>query len=350
MNLFFKLLKSVFNIQKFNSTNALYHRQAKALLAEFNVDYSLSGDDNLPHNVLLKMQWYMAEFIYSAEMLNDLLGQKSTDKEQRTYLLSGAVVAICDLIIDDLNLTSQEIENLKRPSKDKIYERDIFKLYQSLYHAFFDNLGAKKSLTLHYYELLYDAQIRSKKQFDSSISKSEVDEICIEKGGYSLLYIRALLNEEFYPDEEKTWFEIGGYIQFCNDAQDLHKDLLNKLRTFGSCRSSLEEIAIDLDQQKVVAFSLLKSSPYQKQAKDFLLFTLHSMGIGILAKLHQYHLLCNKQYSSSTLASKTKSEVRPMLRPIKLIPYWFPRILKYQYQKVNQPFNFKFNLQNAKSN
>ena len=113
MNLFFKLLKSVFNIQKFNSTNALYHRQAKALLAEFNVDYSLSGDDNLPHNVLLKMQWYMAEFIYSAEMLNDLLGQKSTDKEQRTYLLSGAVVAICDLIIDDLNLTSQEIENLK---------------------------------------------------------------------------------------------------------------------------------------------------------------------------------------------------------------------------------------------
>lgn len=340
MNLFFKLIKSVLNIQKFNHTNALYHRQAKVLLTEFTANYQLAKDKNLPHNLLLKIQWYMAEFIYSAEMLNALIGKKSSIEEQRSYLLSGAVVAICDLIIDDLNLSSAEIHDLKNPTKDKKYDRDIFKLYQSLYHSFFNALGEKKSLCLHYYELLYDSQIKSKKQFDPSLLKSEVDHICIEKGGFSLLYIRALLDQDFFENEEKMWFEIGAYIQFCNDAQDLHKDLISKLRTFGSCRSSLEEIATDLDHQKVIAFSLLKNCPYKKKNKDFLLFTLHSMGIGILAKLHQYHLLCNKQYSSAALALKSKSEVRPKLKPIKLVPYWFPRILKYQYEKVNLPFDF----------
>lgn len=128
MNLFSKLIKSVFNIQKFNHTNSKYHHDAKILLRDYTANFDLNKDPQVPFNALSKMQWYMAEFIYSAEMLNEVRGIKSNAAQRRNYLLSGAVVAICDLIIDDLDLELEAIKALKRPSKNSSSERDIFKL------------------------------------------------------------------------------------------------------------------------------------------------------------------------------------------------------------------------------
>lgn len=196
----------------------------------------------------------------------------------------------------------------------------------------------------HYYELLYEAQIESKRQFDPEISNAEVDCICIEKGGYSLLYIRAMLDGEINELEKNTWHQVGGYIQFCNDAQDLHKDLKNKLRTFGTCRNSLSQIANDLDQQRLIAFTLLKQCPFKTSNKDFLLFTLYSMGVGIIAKLYRYHLLCNQNYTAACLAKLPKDKVRRHLQPKKLIAYWLPRVLNYRYQNCTEAYNFNYKL------
>ncbi|MEQ8908678.1 MAG: hypothetical protein RIC95_05770 [Vicingaceae bacterium] len=349
MNLFSKLIKSIFNIQKFNHPNSKYHREAKKLLQEYTAEFDLSKDPKVPFNALSKMQWYMAEFIYSAEMLNEVKGIKSSSSQRRNYLLSGAVVAICDLIIDDLDLELAEIKALKRPSKNSLIERDIFKLYSLLYHTFFDSLGKSAEAVRHYYELLYEAQIESIRQFDPKISKTEVDRICIEKGGYSLLYIRAMLEGEINELEERTWYEVGGYIQFCNDAQDLYKDLKNKLRTFGTCRTNLTQIANDLDQQRMIAFSLLKKCPFKTHNKDFLLFTLYSMGVGIIAKLYRYHLLCKKDFSLETLTTLLKDEVRSQLQAKKLVGYWLPRVINYRYKNCHEAYNFDFKLKNSHS-
>jgi hypothetical protein len=349
MNLFSKLVKSIFNIQKFNHTNSKYHRDARKLLQEYTASFDFSTDPKVPFNALSKMQWYMAEFIYSAEMLNEVMGKKSNSTQQRNHLLSGAVVAICDLIIDDLDLELEEIKSLKRPAKNNSFKRDIFKLYSVLYHTFFESLGKSALIVRQYYELLYEAQIKSKRQFDPKITKSEVDHICIEKGGYSLLYIRAMLEGKIDTLEKNTWYEVGGYIQFCNDAQDLFKDLKNKLSTFGTCRNKLTQIAADLDQQRVVAFTLLKKSPYKTRQKDFLLFTLYSMGVGILAKLYRYHLLCKKDYSPKKLANLPKKKVRTQLQAKKLVGYWFPRVINYRYKICHKPYNFDFKLENNHS-
>ncbi len=349
MNLFSKLIKSVFNIQKFNHTNSKYHREAKKLLQEYTSDFDLSKDPKLPFNALSKMQWYMAEFIYSAEMLNEVMGIKSSPAQRRGYLLSGAVVVICDLIIDDLDLGIAEIRALKRPAKNSSTEGDIFKLYSLLYHTFFDSLGKSAEVVRNYYELLYEAQIESKRQFDPNLSKAEVDQICIKKCGYTLLFIRAMLEGEINELEERTWYEVGGYIQFCNDAQDLHKDLKANMRTFGTCRKSLSQIASDLDQQRVIAFSLLKKCPFETRRKDFLLFTLYSMGIGIIAKLYRYHLLCQKEFSQEKLATLPKAGVQPQLQAKKLVGYWFPRVLNYRYKNCHKSYNFDFRLNNNPS-
>jgi len=342
-----RLIKSVFDLRKFNNVDSSYHREAKGIIDNLTATLNLESAKDFPSNTKLKLQWYMAECIYSCEKFNGLTRQSSTPSQRKSYLLGGALGAMSDFIIDDVELGTEEIKKFKNPLKQDLYSNVVEKLYSILYHSFIKSLEEdNKTRVLEYYQLLFDAQLRSKKQNDQKISREEVDEICKEKGGYSLLFLRALVNGEITDIEEKAWYELGAYIQYCNDAQDLHKDLKNEIKTFATTRAELENIATDLDKQKTIAFSLIKEIPFHKNQKDYFLFTLYIMGIGILAKLHRYLKICDHEFSHERLSMKRKGEVRSQLLLHKLFTYSFPRVIKYEYETVERPYNFNLELKN----
>jgi flagellin-specific chaperone FliS len=342
-----RLVTAVFDLRKFNNVRSPYHRAAKNIIENLTANLDLESAKDIPSNTKLKLQWYMAECLYSCEKFNNLSRQTSTANQRKTYLLAGALGAMCDFIIDDVVLDTAEIMKFKKPLKEDHYSKPVEKLYAIFYHALIKSLEEdKKAMVLGYYQSLFDAQLRSKKQNDQNISREEVDEICKEKGGYSLLFLRALINGKINDVEERALYEVGAYIQYCNDAQDLHKDLMNDVKTFASTRAELEMIASELDKQKTIAFSLLKETHYHEEEKDYFLFTLYIMGIGILAKLHRYLKICNYNFSLEKLSTKSKEEVRSQLFISKLLVYSFPRVLKYNYEAVDKNYNFNLNLTN----
>ncbi|HET8859440.1 hypothetical protein [Marivirga sp.] len=340
-----RLIKSINDISKFINVNSTYHREAKATIDKLTSSYDLESAEAIPLNFKLKLQWYMAECLYSCEKLNSLTDQTSNYKQRQSYLLSGALGAICDFIIDDIEMENEQIKTFKKPETEEKYDNIVDKLYALFYHSFFNSLEESiKARAIQYYELLFDVQVRSKQQFNQNITQQEVDEICKAKCGYSILFLRSLVNGEITEVEKKACYELGGFIQYCNDAQDLHKDLKKGLRTFASTRPNLETIANDIDKQKTIAYSLVKETPYQQKKIDDLLFSLHMMGIGIIAKLYRYHEICNNAYSHENLTMKNKEEIRPQLAIRKLIPYCFPRVIKYNFDTVHKPYNFNLNL------
>jgi hypothetical protein len=335
----FKLIKVIIGINKFNNANSSYHRAANTLLNEIiSPQLFTKASSEMPSNAKSKMRWYMAEFLYTCENIHRLTETHSTIQQKRQYLLSGALGAMCDMAIDDINIQDEKIQLLKRPRPDVEYSDPVEKIYITFYFAFFNSLeeGIKQRCRL-YYELLFDAQVQSKRQLTQNLTQQEVDFICKEKGGYSLLFLRSLVPEELNKQEKEAWYELGAYIQYCNDSQDLHKDLLKKMQTFASVRQNLQKIMGDLESQKFIAFSQIKKTRFKRDKLDYFLLILHVMHVGILAKLHVFSALCDFNFTPAKFLTKSRQEVRTKTNIRSLLGYSFSRVLDYQYETVEAP-------------
>jgi len=333
----FRFFNAVTDINTFNSVKSPYHQKAKQLIEDITAPFDLSNDI-FPSNAALKMQWYMAECVYVCERYNRLLGQSSNAAQLHVYLLSGGLVAMCDMVIDDIDMSSERLSLFRKPKVSDHYHDDVEKLYATFYHTFLLALDEdKRPLAIDYYEKLFDAQVRSKQQFDKAISKEEVDQICKDKCGYSLLFWRALVDGPMKKNEAKAWFELGAFVQYCNDAQDLHKDLNSGIHSFASVRSNLNSIANDLEKQKCKAYEMVKRVPFEERRKDHFLFTMHVMHMAILAKLHAFTKLCNGNYSRESFRSLAKEQVRRKTTSTHFLPFAFKRALRYRYATIEQP-------------
>lgn len=80
---------------------------------------------------------------------------------------------------------------------------------------------------------IHDAQTKSILLMydDSVLTETDLLEICIEKGGTSVLADGYLIKGTLTEDEEKFCFGFGTYLQFVDDIQDLDEDLSGELKT-----------------------------------------------------------------------------------------------------------------------
>ncbi len=151
------------------------------------------------------------------------------------------------------------------------------------------------------------------------------------------LFLRSLTEGEIDETEEKALYEIGAFIQFCNDAQDIHKDTLQKIRTFATTSNSLQEIADNLNKQKFMSVTLFKNTNYELKRKNDFLIQIHIMHLALLAKLKKYHEITAPGFSFEKFSSKTKEELKPASAPLYLFKFIFRRSLNYSYENAHLP-------------
>jgi hypothetical protein len=145
---------------------------------------------------------------------------------------------------------------------------------------------------------------------------------------------------EIGETENNAWMELGAFIQFCNDAQDLHKDGKKGINTFASFRPDLRTLAADLDRQKCLAFGLMKQLHFDRRRKDHLLFILYAMTIGILTKLHGFSKACEGEYTHEKFLYLSKEEARVNPFSFASLRYGLPKLMAYRYETVDKPFAF----------
>jgi len=91
---------------------------------------------------------------------------------------------------------------------------------------------------------VHQAQKDSLKQFDQNISKEEIVDITLRKGGYSLLMCRHYIDLPISNELDKAWYQLGGIIQITNDIYDIHKDLQEGICTLPNSIKNVEEIEL----------------------------------------------------------------------------------------------------------
>ena len=332
----------------FNHEHGAFHRYGLRLSGGLIDAVRQEHDDALSARVLKKVQWYMAQGIWMAHMFEGLLGRTFGENELKRFVYAGSLGALSDILIDDMDVAEARLRRIIDDPDGFRADHAVEHLFQQFYKALVEAVPDAKTLPdavvtsrRDLFNKILTAQLQSKKQLDPTLPTERVDAIVRAKGALTICAYRGLLLDDFGALEYQAMYELGGLIQYINDVDDLYKDGRQGLRTFATARDSLEEMALEIDRQKTVAFRLFKALPYDRTRKENFMFVFYGLVVGTYASLLHYARLCNFSYALDTLLRLDKDVVKPNPFTFKAIAYGLPRLLHYSYDRAERPFGLQ---------
>lgn len=158
-----------------------------------------------------------------------LHGRRTTAEEKIRFIH----YFICSSLFDDFTdyglITEDRLRSL---SFDPAHRPEGFNETVFLHsHRMLRDFVREKARYDEISRLLFDAQMKSKKQYRNRLDEEELLAVTLAKGGYSVLLCRFYLELEAGKAEEDCWYRIGTLIQLTNDLYDIHKDLTDDIAT-----------------------------------------------------------------------------------------------------------------------
>jgi len=148
-----------------------------------------------------------------------------------------------DNYLDDANITEGEKEIFSRRFNRRLHGEEVLPTThteQQLYRlvAMFEEEFPRSKFP-EVYESLYaiqQGQTNSLKMFaENGLSDNDIQNICFEKGGASVLADGYLVAGKLSREQEQALFGYGVYLQLLDDIQDLKEDTLALTKTMYSC-------------------------------------------------------------------------------------------------------------------
>lgn len=195
-----------------------------------------------------------------------LRGEKLTAQEELTSLYLSGFIPMYDDFNDDHGLRHEDImQLLEKPYNQLASEQKLFKFFyeKSLEHF------ADKALFSHYLEKVGLSQNDSLEQKSGDLGDEDLMKVTTDKGGYSLLFLRAALDYDISENERNAIFLLGQLIQLLDDLFDVYKDTLAGIKTVPNSAQDIKELRALFSshfQQTVGAFEVLKY-PAKNKAK-----------------------------------------------------------------------------------
>src|SRR5687767_3778152 len=157
------------------------------------------------------------------ESLAELRQKALTEKERYALTYMGALTGLFDDFFDKFFLPDETIrEFIENPeiTRGKSSAQNLFLLLYNKALVYVHD----RELVLHYFRKVFEAQVKSKRQAVPGLTRDEIYQVTIEKGGVSVLFYRAAMSHPFLDNEEEALYQIGGLMQFGNDVYDIYKD------------------------------------------------------------------------------------------------------------------------------
>ena len=332
----------------FNHEHGTFHRDGLRLYGDLLDAARRDHHGAISTRVTKKVQWYMAQGLWMASMFEALLGRTFDENERKRFVCAGSLGALSDILIDDMDLAEARMQHIIDDPGGFRSDHAVEHLFQQFYKALVETVPDAETLPdavvtsrTDLLNKVLTAQLQSKKQLDPTLPTDRVDAIVKAKGALTICAYRGLILEDFGALEYQAMYELGGLIQYINDVDDLYKDGQQGIRSFATARDSLEEMALEIDRQKTVAFRLFKALPYDRTRKENFMFIFYGLVVGTYASLLHYARLCNFNYALDTILRLDKDIVKPNPFTLKAIVYSLPKLLKYTYDRAEHPFGFQ---------
>ncbi|MBD0404293.1 hypothetical protein [Flammeovirga sp. EKP202] len=290
---FFKLLYKVFFVG-----SAVLHQKyfiKRHLIPQLkpffeNSDHTLTVVD---YNKITRYYGLIVPAILG-ELICFLREEKMTFEERKYSTYQCSLTGLVDDFFDVQEYTLDEVRKMvsfeKPPnnSSEKLSEflhRESFKFYSN-------RNGFLKSLD----DVLL-VQEDSRQQFQQGLlSREQLLDLTIRKGGDSFLYFIRLYLKKITPQDDEFFYLLGGITQFSNDIFDLYEDLQENVDTLLTTSASIKEV-------KDLYYSLIRQLFEKSTQTSFhkIETFLEFYSIGVFNRC----IICLDQYESLQRASSS---------------------------------------------
>jgi hypothetical protein len=258
-------------------------------------DESLSGND------IKKIRRYygLAVPAILGEAFCILRGRPLSNKERFALTYLGASTGLYDDFFDDMNTSENHIKELTTKPDEKIAQNSSELLFVRCYQKAIEYAPNPHLLKQRALDV-FEAQVLSKKQKATDISKEEISSITWVKGGVSLLFYRSVLEGEASKSEERMLYALGKIMQLENDVFDVFKDRQQNISTLVTTEwkiANLRNTNLELIEE---TFVLLGKTEFRaKNKRHFMRFicTIIYRGLVCLDCLEKNEKLTNDLFS-----------------------------------------------------
>ena len=322
-------LKFIVKVFAVNRENGSYHSYVKKVAAnEIRKSYELN-DGNISRLDFLKIQWYMVTTLYLGELLTELRPNKLTKQEKKSLIHLGALIAITDLMVDDHQLTSEKLtELLSGNSFDHKHLSSIESVFILYHDKLISNLSEEKAVIIQDFAFR-KPQIESQSQLKSDLTEEEVIEHTTQKGGSALVLIASLLFDTTLPDESAI-YQLGVFIQYLNDSQDIYKDIKSRIITFVSYQTTFNEINKTLSEEFSKTIESFTKTNYSVKGVYHLLFYINALFIGVCYKVESYSKIAGEIIDIEKIRQIDKSIFNTNMLSLKTVVYCIPKIITFK--------------------
>ncbi len=198
-----------------------------------------------------------------------LRGFKMSYKERLALTYQGAMTGLFDDFFDKYDMSDEKVMTFMEHPEELEGDNSAEKLFLFFYKNALAN-AHNPSLVLQYLREVYKAQVESKKQATTGLTKEEILDITIRKGGVSVLFYRAALCHPFVANEETALHQMGGLMQFGNDVFDIYKDNNAGIHTLVTTMQNTDSVRklFTAELNKSIALTNSLSYPLKNKKKS----------------------------------------------------------------------------------
>jgi hypothetical protein len=229
-------------------------------------------DDSLNENDFRKITNYYGFAVPAilGEGFCLLRGKGMTKQERHAMTYLGALTGLFDDFFDEKEMPEQHIKRLIEFPEKEIAKNANERLFVNFYLKALENAANAESVK-SYFMKVFDAQVLSRRQMLTTITKDEIREITLQKGGISILFYRSIFSEPAGVWEQKMLYLLGGIGQLENDIFDVYKDFQGGINTLATTTATIDELRNIYHTVMYEIFSLVNNTGFPaKNRKKFL--------------------------------------------------------------------------------
>lgn len=257
LSVFVYILRSVIRQKKYMKKSILYDVEG------FKKDH----DQSLTEKDFDKIKHYygLAVPVVGEIYSGTLRGERITPSERKTLTYLGGTTGLFDDFFDNKDTPEDHIKELiNNPGIENarnLNERLFIQFYlKALDHK-------HPNLIKEYSNIVFKAQIISKKQTSNKLSYEEILQITEQKGGVSILFYRAGLESDLSDAEKNLLFKIGSLGQLENDIFDIYKDYQEGIHTLPTTTKSITALSSCYKSMLYDVFKLIEQTDFPKRNK-----------------------------------------------------------------------------------
>lgn len=235
-----------------------------------------------------------------------LTNTEVSNKQKELALFLGAITPVSDNLTDQYELEYKDVWNAVQNINE-----DSPNLYKLARHLYDGMTALANPVFMHYINKTMEAQDESLLQLKTeTLSKEKLQQITFDKGGYSTLLYRSMLDKNFVAGEEETIYLLGSILQLTNDAFDVYKDYTNKQQTLFTNTKDIEPLR-EMYMQKVSTFIVaFRALDYPKKNIEK---ALHQIMTVISRGVLSINQLIATQHTTNNIFEKEKYERKQLI-------------------------------------